>query len=94
MEELGKILPTLWKHRLLRGSPRLGDILASLWPQVVGRPLAQHCRPLTLAEGRLTIAVVDSSWATQLRHMAEELRAEINSFLGPIMPPSWKTGTF
>jgi len=82
MEELGKILPAIWKRHAQRANPHLADILASLWPQVVGKPLAQHCRPIGLEGGRLTIGTAEADWAVQLRLMSEEIRAEINSFLG------------
>jgi hypothetical protein len=81
MEELAKILPVLWKQHLRRVDSHLADILASVWPQVVGKPLAQCCRPLALEEGRLTLGVADFEMAAQLRPMAEEIRAAINSFL-------------
>ena len=82
MEELGKILPAIWKRHAQRANPHLADILASLWPQVVGKPLAQHCRPLGFEGGRLMLGTAESDWAVQLRFMSEEIRAEINSFLG------------
>jgi hypothetical protein len=82
VEELGKLLPAIWKRHAQRANPHLADILASLWPQVVGKPLAQHCRPVGLEGGRLTLGTADADWAVQLRFMSEEIRAEINSFLG------------
>jgi hypothetical protein len=82
MEELGKILPVIWKRHAQRANLYLADILASLWPQVVGKPLAQHCRPLGFEGGRLMLGTAESDWAVQLRLMSEEIRAEINSFLG------------
>ena len=82
MEELGKILPAIWKRHVERGNPQLADILASLWPQVVGKPLARHCRPIGFEGGRLTMGTAEADWAVQLRLMSEEIRAEINSFLG------------
>ena len=82
MEELGKILPAIWKRHAQRANPHLADILASLWPQVVGKPLAQHCRPLGFEGGRLMLGTAESDWAVQLRLMSEEIRAVINSFLG------------
>ena len=82
MEELGKILPALWKQHLRRANPHLADMLASVWPHAVGKPLAQHCRPLAFEGGRLTLGVADFELAAQLRPMAEEIRAEVNSFLG------------
>ncbi len=44
--------------------------------------MAQYSRPVTFTAGTLTLATACPSWAAQLRHMAEEIRAEINSFLG------------
>jgi hypothetical protein len=82
MEELGKILPAIWKRHAQRANPHLADILASLWPHVVGKPLSQHCRPLGFEGGRLTLGTAESDWAVQLQAMSEEIRAEVNSFLG------------
>lgn len=58
------------------------EILAPLWPRVAGKHMAQHSRPVAFGAGTLTLATSCSSWAAQLRLMAEEIRAEINSFLG------------
>jgi hypothetical protein len=82
MEELGKILPVIWKRHAQQANPHLADILTSLWPRVVGKPLAQHCRPLRFEGGRLTLGTAESDWAVQLQLMSEEIRAEVNSFLG------------
>ena len=82
MEEIGKILPALFKVQVRRANPRLVEILAPLWPRVAGKPIAQHSRPIAFGFGTLTLATPCPSWAAQLRQMAEELRAEINSFLG------------
>ena len=38
--------------------------------------------PVAFAAGTLTLATPCSSWAAQLRAMREEIRAEVNSFLG------------
>ena len=82
MEELGKILTAIWKQRAHRANPHLAEILASLWPQVVGKPLAQHCRPMGFEGGRLVLGTAEADWAVQLRHLSEEIRAEVNCFLG------------
>ena len=63
MEELGKILPAIWKRHMQRGNPHLLDILASLWPQVVGKPLARYCRPVRLEGSTLTLGTPDAEWA-------------------------------
>lgn len=57
-------------------------VLTSLWPKVAGKPIASHSRPVSFEGGTLTLVTHCPSWAAQLRQMAEELRAKINSFLG------------
>lgn len=82
MEEIGKILPAVFKREMRRRDSALVDLLTPLWPRVVGKAIAQNSSPVSFAEGTLTLATSCSSWATQLRHLAEEIRAEINGFLG------------
>jgi hypothetical protein len=82
LEEIGKILPAIFKAQVRRADPALIEILAPLWPRVVGKGIAQHARPVAFAAGTLTLATACSTWAAQLRQMAEEIRAQINSFLG------------
>ena len=82
MEELAKILPAVFKQQVRRGEPLVVEILAPLWPRVAGKHIAQQCRPVAFEAGTLTLATACLSWATQLRHMAEEIRAQINRYLG------------
>lgn len=82
MEEIGKILPAVFKKQVRRAQPPLVELLAPLWPQVVGKAIAQQSRPVAFGAGTLTLGAFCLSWAAQLRQMAEEIRAEINSFLG------------
>lgn len=82
MEEVGKILPALFKRQVERADPRLIEILAPLWPRVAGKAIARQSRPVAFAAGTLTLATSCPSWAVQLQQMAEEVRAEINGFLG------------
>jgi predicted nucleic acid-binding Zn ribbon protein len=65
-----------------RADPPLIDILAPLWPRVVGQRIARCTRPVAFLSGTLTLACACPSWTAQLRLMSEEMRAEINSFLG------------
>lgn len=65
-----------------RASPFVVEILGPLWPRIAGKPLAQHCHPVTFRAGELTLATDCSSWAVEVRRLGEEIRAEINSFLG------------
>lgn len=44
--------------------------------------MAEHCRPVAFNQGTLTLITECSTWKAQLQQMAEEIRAEVNSFLG------------
>jgi hypothetical protein len=82
LEEIGKILPAVFRAQVRRAEPALLEILVPLWPRVVGRGIAQQTRPVAFAAGRLTLATSCPTWAAQLRHLAEEIRARINNYLG------------
>ncbi len=82
VEEVGKILPSILGRHVNRGDSRLVEVLTALWPRAVGQGIAQHSRPVTFVSGTLTLATACPSWAAQLGQMSEEVRAEINSFLG------------
>ncbi len=82
MEEVGKIFPGIFKKHVQCRQPRVVEILAPLWPRVAGKAMARQSRPVAFGAGTLTLATACPSWAAQLRQMAEEIRAEINSFLG------------
>jgi hypothetical protein len=82
LEEIGKILPAIFKAEVRRADPALVEILVPLWPRVVGKGIAQQTRPVTFAAGTLTLATACPTWAAQLRHLAEEIRAQINNYLG------------
>lgn len=82
MEEVGKILPAVLRRELRRNEPRLVEILAPLWPRVVGKGIARQTRPAAFAAGTLTLSASCPSWAAQLRRMSDEVCARINSYLG------------
>jgi len=82
VDEIGKILPSLFRKQIRRQEPHLLEILLPLWPRIAGKTMAQHSQPAFFASGVLTLATDCATWGTQLRHMTEEIRAEINGFLG------------
>jgi hypothetical protein len=82
VDEIGKILPSLLRQQMFRREPHLVEILLPLWPRIAGKTLAQHSQPALFASGVLTLATDCATWGTQLRHMTEEIRAEVNRFLG------------
>jgi predicted nucleic acid-binding Zn ribbon protein len=55
------------------------------WAEVVGERIAEHCAPVSFAEGVLTIQVDSSAWAVELRHLAGALTARLNESL-PVGP--------
>ena len=100
-EKLSNILNDLvttrdWKKGIAEGT------LFTKWREIVGNEIADHCEPITLFEGRLTIKAESTSWAVQLRLITPELLKNIRSrsegalvdelaVIGP-NAPSWKRG--
>ena len=100
-EKLSNILSDLvttrdWKKGIAEGT------LFTKWREIVGNEIADHCEPITLFEGRLTIKAESTSWATQLRLITPDLLKNIHSrsegalveeltVIGP-NAPSWKRG--
>ncbi len=82
MDEIGKLLPALFRKQIGRAEPHLLEILIPLWPRIAGKIMAQHSQPAIFASGVLTLNTDSATWGTQLRHMTEEIRTEINGFLG------------
>jgi len=82
VDEIGKILPSVFRKQIRRAEPHLLEILLPLWPRIVGKTMAQHSQPAFFASGVLTLSTDSATWSTQLKHLTEEIRAEINGFLG------------
>ena len=82
MEAVGKLLPGIFRRQMGRRDPRLIEILGPLWLRVAGSGIAENSTPVAFEAGTLTLQTPCLSWAAQLRQMREEIRAEINSFLG------------
>jgi len=82
MQDVGKILPAIFRKHLLNPRSKLSDVLVALWPRVAGKSIAKHSRPIGFEGGVLILAVSCPSWAVQLRKMAEEIQAEVNRFVG------------
>lgn len=82
MEELGSIFPKALKKQTLHGKQPVVQILAPLWPRVVGRFISQVSEPVWFDEGTLFVTVSSAAWAAQLQAMTDPLRAQINNYLG------------
>ena len=52
------------------------------WDRLVGREIADHCRPTSLVDGELVLVAESTAWATQLRLMAGPLLRQIAESVG------------
>lgn len=80
-ESLADLLDSVVRDR--RWGDRLrGASVFDRWDQVVGAELAQHCQPVRLSGGVLTVAASSPQWATQLRYLTGQLALNVNSAMG------------
>jgi predicted nucleic acid-binding Zn ribbon protein len=94
---LGKLIKTRGWQR-----PAAEATLFGQWDRVVGPEIAEHCRPVKLTDGELTIEAVSTTWATQLRLLARSLLKQIAAEVGHNVvkklhihgpaAPSWNRG--
>lgn len=76
---------TLGRIAAERGwSPELsvGGVIGR-WREVVGDDVADHCAPETFEDGRLVVRADSSSWAANLRLLAPQLLARLETEVGP-----------
>ena len=80
MERAGQ---SLWGalRRVARPEKPL-DLLAAVWPLMVGRRLALHTRPVALSKGRVDVAVDQPEWQSQLESMGKDVRQQVNKWWG------------
>jgi hypothetical protein len=81
MEDVGTILPQAFKRHLSCPAPKIVEVLCPLWWRIVGKLIAQHSRPARFSDGTLILSASNPPWAAQLSQMAEEIRAQVNTFL-------------
>ncbi|GAA1567752.1 DUF721 domain-containing protein [Kribbella hippodromi] len=72
------------------------------WPSIVGREMAEHCKPESYEDTVLTVRTSSTAWATQLKLLAPDLVRRLNSELGEGTvtrvnvegphTPSWRKG--
>jgi predicted nucleic acid-binding Zn ribbon protein len=82
--------------------PAAEATLFARWEQVVGAEIADHCHPVKLDGGELTIEATSTSWATQLRLLAGSILKKIAAEVGHNVvtrlrvhgpaAPSWNRG--
>jgi hypothetical protein len=77
---LAALMPIVTRPAFRRRSPATAQVMAD-WPVIVGPALAAVTTPRGLSAGTLTIACAGPI-AMELTHLADELRARINTHLG------------
>ncbi|MET8324978.1 DciA family protein [Streptomyces sp. NPDC005181] len=82
---LGAAINRLITERGWEAPAAVGGVMGR-WPQIVGEDLANHCVPLRYDEEPeervLTVQCDSTAWATQLRLLAPQLVARLNTDLG------------
>jgi predicted nucleic acid-binding Zn ribbon protein len=83
-------------------SPLAKSELLASWHELAGAETAEHCVPVGIDDGTLTVRCDSTAWATQLRLMRSVVLGQISvrypdagitqvRFVGPNVP-SWKRG--
>jgi hypothetical protein len=80
MERAGAILGKV--VRRMRLPEATISWLHSAWPDVVGRTLAGHTRPVRCKDGRLEISVEAGLWQSQLEGLSRDLISRVNQAWG------------
>jgi len=97
----GDMLQRLMKARGWE-RPKAEATVFGAWEKVVGPEIAQHCRPVKLDAGVLTVEAESTAWATQLRMLNAKLLRNIAGEVGHNVvtkmnihgpaAPSWNKG--
>ncbi|WP_250031893.1 DUF721 domain-containing protein [Paractinoplanes maris] len=97
----GDMLQRLMKARGWE-RPKAEATVFGAWEKVVGPDIAEHCRPVKLDAGVLTVEAESTAWATQLRLLAAKLLRNIAGEVGHNVvtklnihgpaAPSWNKG--
>jgi predicted nucleic acid-binding Zn ribbon protein len=100
-QPFGAVLARLVKARGWQ-RPAAEATVFGAWERVVGPDVAQHSRPVRLADGELTVEAESTAWATQLRLLAGSLLKRIAAEVGHNVvtklhihgpaAPSWNRG--
>lgn len=101
-QPLGSTLRT-WVKAAGAGTDLTRATLFGRWESIVGTEVAGRCTPTSLVDGELVLQAESTAWATQIRLLAPQLLARINTELGDRSVrrirangpagPSWRFGS-
>lgn len=80
MEPIHSILKAVATRYRWQPAEALQQVLL-VWPEVVGAPLAEVTRPLSLFNGQLTVAVPSPVWTQELNYVGADLATTLNERL-------------
>lgn len=58
-------------------------VLMGEWDQIVGNDIAEHVRPVSFADGELSLEADSTAWATQLRLLLPQVHRAVDERVGP-----------
>ena len=67
------------------GAAGLGTLF-SRWTDIVGPAMADHVTPVRLTGSTLVVHADHPGWATQIRHLADQVLARVGEVVGPPAP--------
>jgi predicted nucleic acid-binding Zn ribbon protein len=82
---LGASLDAVSKKLGMKDSRGLGRLFAN-WEELVGPAVAAHVKPVRLDAEALVVAVDHPAWATQVRHLGDELLDRVADEVGVTRP--------
>jgi len=56
--------------------------LTRQWPEIVGETIGENTKPVSFYKGTLYIQAANSAWMQQLVFMADQIKENINKFVG------------
>jgi predicted nucleic acid-binding Zn ribbon protein len=57
-------------------------VLMGEWDQIVGHDIAQHVRPVSFADGELSLEAESTAWATQVRLLLPQVHRAVDERVG------------
>lgn len=80
-----KRLTTLFSHLYRQygaDGPLPEQVVAAVWTEIVGGPLARRTRPVKISRSKLVVLVASSTWKQQLSVLRGEIVRRLNQLLG------------
>ncbi len=81
IEQIGPILKRFFK-RLGIETQILERQIPSIWPEIVGRPIANHTKVKRVKDGFLFVKTDSPSWANELTFLKGDIIKRLNERIG------------